>query len=297
MKVIIYSDGGADPNPGIGGWAAILLYGNREKVLTGNAPLTTNNQMELQAAIAALQALTRPAEIEFHTDSEYVRRGITEWIDSWIKKGWMKGSKPILNRELWQELHALTQQHTIEWHWVKGHAGDPLNERVDQLARNARLEISPAGLATSDTSRFYIQVSCLGNPGPGGWGLVWDGATTGLQTVSGFVPQTTNNRLELMAAIEALKMVGSGRVAQIFTTSDYLFQGARQWLPGWRSRQWHKKDGQAIANADLWQALDRFLDHTNIQWISLKGVSDGEHLSYLNQAEQLAREASHQKRN
>lgn len=297
MKVIIYSDGGADPNPGIGGWAAILQYGNHEKVLTGNVPQATNNQMELQAAIAALQALTRPAEIEFHTDSEYVRRGITEWIDKWIKKGWLKGGNPIPNRELWQQLHALVQQHTIEWYWVKGHAGNPYNERVDQLARNARLEISPAGIASPNTSRFYIQVSCLGNSGPGGWGGVWDETTSDLKTFSGFVPQTTNNRLELVAAIEALKTVGSGRKAQLFTTSDYLFQGATQWLPGWRARQWHKKEGQPLANADLWQTLDRLLQESKIQWINLKGISDGEHLVYLNRAAQLAREASHQKGN
>ena len=138
MKVTIYSDGGSDPNPGIGGWAAILRYGQHEKILTGNDPNATNNRMELQAAIEALRALNRPSEVDFYTDSEYVRRGITEWIEKWAAKDWMRGRKAVPNRELWQALWRETKRHQIEWHWVKGHTGNRLNERVDALARQAR---------------------------------------------------------------------------------------------------------------------------------------------------------------
>jgi ribonuclease HI len=138
-KVVIYSDGGARPNPGPGGWAALLIYGDTQKELYGYDPATTNNRMELTAAVGALSALKRPCEIEFHTDSQYLRKGITEWIQSWMKNGWRTSTKkPVENQELWMQLHALTQQHNIDWRWVRGHAGNSWNEQVDQLATRAR---------------------------------------------------------------------------------------------------------------------------------------------------------------
>ncbi|HFE66753.1 MAG TPA: ribonuclease HI, partial [Chloroflexi bacterium] len=109
MDVIIYTDGGADPNPGIGGWAAILRFGQHEKVLTGNEPHTTNNRMELQAAIGALRALKRPSTVQFYTDSEYLRKGITEWIEGWAANNWQKKGKPIPNADLWQKLWPLVK--------------------------------------------------------------------------------------------------------------------------------------------------------------------------------------------
>jgi ribonuclease HI len=271
MKVIIYTDGGADPNPGIGGWAAVLRYGDSEKVLTGNEPETTNNRMELQAAIAALQALKRPSVVEFHTDSEYLRQGITEWIEKWARQDWvLKGGKPVSNVDLWQALWPLVKKHEIEWHWVKGHAGNEFNERVDQLARQARLAITPAAQLADDVPRLYVRSSCKGNPGPGGWGAVLeqDGET---EQASGSAAATTNNRMEITAVIEGLLLLPPGSSVQIFTTSDYLYQGVTQWIHGWRRRDWQKKDGQPIANADLWQALDQLNKNYKIRWINAKG--------------------------
>jgi ribonuclease HI len=142
-KVLIYSDGGAKPNPdGPGGWAAVLIYGDVEKEISGGAPSTTNNRMELTAACEALEALNRPCEVEFYTDSEYVKNGITEWMPNWIKKGWRTSAgKPVLNQDLWKRLHEATQRHTITWKWVRGHAGNAYNERVDRLATAAREKI------------------------------------------------------------------------------------------------------------------------------------------------------------
>ena len=194
-KVVIYSDGGSDPNPGIGGWAALLRYGEHEKILTGSDPETTNNRMELQAAIAALSALTRSCEVEFHVDSEYVRRGITEWIDGWAAAGWVrKGGKPVPNKDLWQTLWTQVKRHDINWHWVKGHAGNPDNERVDQLARKARLAITPANALFEDAIQVSVRASCKGNPGPGAWGVIIDedGDT---EQHSGTELETTNNRV------------------------------------------------------------------------------------------------------
>ena len=271
MHITIYTDGGADPNPGIGGWAALLKYGDHEKVLTGNDPETTNNRMELQAAIAALQAIKRPSIIEFHTDSEYLRQGITQWIEKWAANNWqLKGGKPVLNADLWRTLWPLVKRHEIAWHWVKGHAGDEGNERVDQLARQARLAITPEAQLSDDIPRLYLRASCKGNPGPGGWGVVLEhqGET---EQASGAAPNATNNRMEITAVIEGLLLLPPGSSVQVFTTSDYLFQGATQWIHGWRKRDWQKKDGQPVANADLWQALDQLSKNYAIRWLNAKG--------------------------
>jgi ribonuclease HI len=138
--VVIYSDGGAKPNPnGAGGWAALLMYGEHEKAISGGEPSTTNNRMELTAAIKALEVLNRRSKIEFYTDSQYLRNGITDWIKKWRKNGWRTASKaPVVNQDLWERLDALTQQHDITWRWTRGHAGNRYNERVDQLATSAR---------------------------------------------------------------------------------------------------------------------------------------------------------------
>jgi ribonuclease HI len=136
--VEIYTDGACRGNPGPGGWAALLSFGEREKELAGAEGHTTNNRMELTAVIRALEALKRPVEARVFTDSEYVRRGITEWVSSWKARGWKTADrKPVKNQDLWEELDRLAAQHSIQWHWVKGHSGVPGNERVDRLANEA----------------------------------------------------------------------------------------------------------------------------------------------------------------
>ena len=136
--VEIYTDGACRGNPGPGGWAALLSCGGREKELAGAEAQTTNNRMELTAVIRALEALKRPVRARVFTDSEYVRRGVTEWIHSWKARGWRTADrKPVKNQDLWAELDKLAAAHRVEWHWVPGHAGVPGNERVDRLANQA----------------------------------------------------------------------------------------------------------------------------------------------------------------
>lgn len=133
-----YTDGGCRGNPGPGGWGVLLRFGEHEKELKGGAKDTTNNQMELTAAIQAFLALKRPCHVIITTDSQYVKNGITQWIEGWKKKGWKTAAnKPVKNQELWQALDAAVQGHQVEWRWVKGHAGHAENERVDQLANAA----------------------------------------------------------------------------------------------------------------------------------------------------------------
>ena len=143
-SVTIHTDGACSGNPGPGGWGAVLQYGTTIKELKGGAPLTTNNQMELTAAIEALNALKRPCTVELHTDSSYVKDGLTGWIHGWKKNGWKTAAKkPVKNVELWQALDAAVQRHTINWHWVKGHNGDEMNERADALANEGMAPFKP----------------------------------------------------------------------------------------------------------------------------------------------------------
>jgi ribonuclease HI len=136
--VEIYTDGACRGNPGPGGWAAFLSVDGREKEIAGAEALTTNNRMELTAVIRALESLRRPVSARVFTDSQYVRRGITEWLTAWKKRGWLTADrKPVKNQDLWQRLEELAAAHRIEWRWVPGHAGVPGNERVDRLANQA----------------------------------------------------------------------------------------------------------------------------------------------------------------
>ena len=140
-KVLIYTDGACRGNPGPGGWGAILIFGKHEKEIWGGELDTTNNRMELMAAIQALAALTRPCKVELHTDSQYVKKGISEWISSWKARGWKTADKsPVKNVDLWQRLDAARARHEVDWRWVKGHAGHEMNERADALARKGLLE-------------------------------------------------------------------------------------------------------------------------------------------------------------
>lgn len=145
MSAEIYTDGSCLNNPGPGGWAAILVWGGHEKVLSGGEPETTNNRMELMAAIMALEALTRPVEVTLTSDSIYLRDGITKWINGWKKNGWKTAAKkPVANQDLWMRLDEAIKPHQIKWAWVKGHAGHPMNERCDELARAEAEKIKSA---------------------------------------------------------------------------------------------------------------------------------------------------------
>ncbi len=143
-KVTIYTDGACKGNPGPGGWGAILFYGDKKKEICGGEPATTNNRMELMGAISALELLNRPCKVELHTDSQYVMKGIQEWIRGWKARGWKTADKsPVKNDDLWKRLDAARDRHDVDWRWVKGHAGHPLNERADALANEGLRKANP----------------------------------------------------------------------------------------------------------------------------------------------------------
>jgi len=149
-RVRIFTDGACSGNPGPGGWGAVLAWNSHERELRGGEPHTTNNRMELTAAIAALEALKRPCPVDLFTDSEYLRSGITAWILGWKRNGWRTAErKPVKNADLWQRLDAAMARHEVRWHWVRGHAGDDMNERADRLAREAIAEVRARGAAVA----------------------------------------------------------------------------------------------------------------------------------------------------
>jgi len=147
-RVEIFTDGACSGNPGPGAWGAVLRFRGHERELCGFDPQTTNNRMELMGAIGVLEALKRGCRVHLHTDSQYVCKGIQEWLPNWIRRGWKTaGGDPVKNRDLWERLHAATGRHRIDWKWVKGHNGDPDNERVDVLARNAAVRFRNGAVA------------------------------------------------------------------------------------------------------------------------------------------------------
>ena len=140
-KVIVYTDGACKGNPGPGGWGALLMYGDKKKEICGGETPTTNNRMELMGAIMALETLSKPCKVELHTDSQYVMKGVTQWIHGWKARGWRTADKsPVKNDDLWKRLDTARNRHEVDWRWVKGHAGHPLNERADELANQGLRE-------------------------------------------------------------------------------------------------------------------------------------------------------------
>ncbi len=153
-QVTIYTDGACKPNPGPGAWAAVLRFGTREQVLTGSEKRTTNNRMELQAAINALRALDGDHRVDLHTDSTYLQRGISEWLTRWRESGWRRSNgDPVLNADLWRELHELTLKHEVHWHWVRGHSADALNRQADRLAYEALPQVRLADSSSGRSNR------------------------------------------------------------------------------------------------------------------------------------------------
>jgi ribonuclease HI len=153
-RVVVHTDGACSGNPGPGGWGAILQSGDHTRELKGGEAHTTNNRMELMAAIVALETLKRPCDVDLHTDSQYLRQGITGWIHGWKRNGWKTADKkPVKNADLWRRLDSVVGLHTVHWHWVRGHAGHDLNERADELAREAIADIRAAAHGPGNVER------------------------------------------------------------------------------------------------------------------------------------------------
>ena len=288
---LIYTDGGAEPNPGVGGWGAVIVdatTGERRE-LSGGEAHTTNNRMELTAAIRALEALEPGCQVDLHTDSTYVRSGITQWLRRWKAEGWrVRGGEPVKNADLWRELDAASARHRVRWHWVKGHSGQELNERAHTLAAAeiARLRAgsrrdAAAAPRSSDAveddghggedrsgapapdAEVLLKLSCAG--GRGAWAArVRRGVEDTM--MGGEASPVTSNRLELLAAADVLAALPEHGTIEWRGGSDYLREGASKWLDGWRRRGYRTSGGDPVKNADLWRRLERPLAVRSIRF-------------------------------
>ena len=262
--VTIYTDGACDPNPGPGGWAAILLFGAHRKEINGNAENTTNNRMELQATIEALRYLKSSSTVELYTDSEYIQKGITKWMTIWQARGWRTSKKkPVANQDLWLELVSAMKPHEVVWKWVKGHSGNPLNEEVDTLARESISRIKPNNIVNS--IRAFTGASCIGSTGPGGWTVLLL-QNQEVKVLSGQEKTTTANRMQLFSAAQALKAAPISKPLDIYTTSKYVHQGAINWISSWRMQHWKTKSGNTVKNLDVWKPIAIDIDRLDVNW-------------------------------
>ena len=282
-QVDVYTDGGCDPNPGPGGWGAIIRWSDREWVLSGNDPETTNNRMELYAAAAALallEGLLGRCQVNIHTDSQYLRRGITEWIDGWVKRGWRTWDKqPVKNQDLWRVLQRLTQAHDVTWHWLQGHTGHPIHERADSLAAEARRAlhhgpgVPDAHHPTGDRRpvvEICVKASCRSAEGPGGWGAVLRmGEYT--KALSGYETPTTANAMLIRGATEALRALNKPCRVILYSDANYLIKGASRWVKRWQARGWQTREGKPVANRAEWEALLEATRPHHVTWLLGQG--------------------------
>lgn len=280
-----FTDGGAEPNPGPGGWGVVLIAPDgSERELCGGELGTTNNRMELMAALAALESTPEGNPLEIHTDSKYLQRGVTEWLAGWKRRGFERADGPLANADLWRRLDVAIAKRRIAWRWVKGHAGNRHNELADGLATRGRRELLassgasasstpsselgvPSGaVAAVPTNNAYLEVS---GGGGGSWTVWLEGPsvepdTPGRRLIG--ANGGSSNRCDLLAALAALEACPRDLPLAIWSRSDYLRHGATQWLSGWKARGWVTKEGKPVANADLWRRLDRVLSARKVEW-------------------------------
>lgn len=283
----IYTDGGCDPNPGPGGWGAVLIAGSQTKEISGAAARTTSNRMELTAAIEALRILQRSCAVVLHTDSQYLYRGITQWLPAWQRRGWRRANgRPVKNLDLWQDLVCEVGRHRIDWRWVKGHSGNRYNERADQLATEARQRLlarSVPGNVRRGSAidhgflprvDIFVRACALGAPGPGGYAAILVYANDEERDVSGASRLATSNVMELRAAVAGLQALEQPSRVTLHTASRYALAGATRWLAEWERRDWHAKDGKPVKNKEIWLELARAMADHDVIWEPLSGRSD-----------------------
>ncbi len=286
--VTIYTDGGCRPNPGPGAWAAVILSeGEEPSELVRREEETTNNRMELRAAIEALASLTGPHRVDLFTDSQYVRRGITEWLKGWQARGWRtKSGGEVKNQDLWRRLAMELERHEVSWHWVKGHAGERWNERVDELASEA-IGREPLPVVDPDAVHAVLAVAASTRKGVGAWAVLLVHGDR-QRTLVGRVAGAPSNRLHILGAVKALEALKRRVRVHLYTVSDYLKDGATTWIGGWKRRGWVTRDGSPVAHRDLWQELDRIARGHDVQWHVLAKDAD---FAWMDEAKHSAREA------
>ncbi len=293
-EFMIYTDGACSPNPGPGGWAAVILReGKVMAELSGNDENSTNNRMELTAAVEALKALERAARVVLYTDSIYVKNGITEWIVKWQTNNWRTADrKPVKNSDLWKDLLTQIENHQVDWRWVKGHGTNRYNIRADELAVAARqklesVEQSPMSAQLStDHIHLFTGVTCRHKAGVGAWAVLLNWRTH-VKILGSRVTGMSANQLYLQALISGLQTLKKELPVNVYTHSGYLYNGSTTWLGGWTKRNWLTKEGGEVSNKDLWLEVDSLLKRYQVTFY-LEGKENPH--CYLQEAKELARE-------
>lgn len=279
-RITIYTDGGCQPNPGPGGWGALLISPDgKRRELSGANEDTTNNQMELMAAISALESLDKPHHISLYTDSSYVKKGMEEWIGGWIRRGWKTSSgDPVKNRDLWRRLYATTQIHHIDWYWVRGHSGDQHNEYVDRLATAARAKLTgetapePGAEVVPAAIRIYV-VSSYQRTGQSRWSAVIVDED-GVHEHSGLSDGNSDNHIILQAAVHALEQMTEPATFEVHTSNEYLVKGMSYWIKGWLKKDWKTASGSPVKYRELWEQLNELAAPHQITWRYGTGAGD-----------------------
>lgn len=264
--VTVYTDGGCRPNPGPGGWGVIVLHPDRDPIeMNGADPKATNNRMELQGAIEALRSLDGPHRVELVTDSQYVRKGVTEWMAGWRRKGWKTaGGNDVANRDLWEALNDEIERHRIDWKWVRGHTGNKWNERADELA-SAAIPRAPLPVDDPSAVHLFTAVAHSGKQDAGAWAVLFQFRGQERE-LSGRTAGASANRMHITGAGMGLAELSRRVKVHLYTASDYLKDGATAWIKGWQARDWTTRDGKPVANQDLWQRLDTLLGRHDVHW-------------------------------
>ena len=262
--VKIYTDGSCSPNPGPGGWGVVVLPAKgKKKELSGNVQETTNNRMELQAALEALKFLHSPCVVQLYTDSRYLQNGITSWIDTWRKKNWRTSEgKPVSNRDLWEMLDCAMQKHEVQWIWVKGHADNSYNELADTLAVTARgRKILPLG---DDTAvHIFLGITCKQKLKIGSWAAIFR-YQNHYKVAGELVKNSSANRIHILSACHALQSLKRRMPVHIYTSSGYLRDGACNWLKGWKNNGWQTREGKIVSNKEAWKLLSELLQSQTV---------------------------------
>lgn len=262
--VTIYTDGSCSPNPGPGGWGVVILPDKgKKRELSGKVPEATNNRMELQASLEALQSLSRPSAVALYTDSKYVQKGITSWIENWRKRNWLTAAnEAVKNRDLWEALDTEIKKHQVQWFWVKGHADDPYNERADELAVAARGR-KALPLTDETAVHIFLGITWKQKTKVGSWASVFR-YQKHFKVIGGLVENSSANRIHIQSACNTLRTLKRRLPVHLYTSSGYLAEGAGNWVKGWARNGWQTRDGKVVSNKEEWQELTGVLQKFSV---------------------------------
>ena len=294
-EVTIYTDGACSPNPGVGGWGAVLLKDGRVyQELNGREEETTNNRMELAAVINGLLSLKESHRVIVITDSTYVKNGICSWVSAWKRRGWLTAARqPVKNRDLWEQLDRVSRKHRVEWQWVRGHSEDPWNERADALAvaaRSVRIQEQTGEVEVTRPGQETIAVFCGITYAPsrraGSWAVILS-YKRHVKVLGGSDRGDSANQFHLQSLIAALSALKKNIPVTVYTTSGYLRDGVHSWLVGWQRRDWITSQGKEVGNRELWQRLAVLVGRLSVD---IQVVSRKNGYCLLQEAKELARE-------